>query len=228
MLCYCSWRVNRRSILSDAQWNTAKRTFLQYVPRFFPDNAKSPCFVPLDDDVTIRLDDLIQDLPAAEPGVDAGVPHEEPDAKKRRIEELPPAAALAPASAAAASSRMALDMDGDQKADDRKEDAEKDKDLDWELANWFSPDHGAVFMNWNDPESQPKVQWLKLQSNFQRLAILAHRFLCIPPSSAPSERVWSGFGHVVNKYSSTIDSSLAAKIMFLRYNKELLNAIPFS
>ena len=35
----------------------------------------------------------------------------------------------------------------------------------------------------------------------------------------------SGFGHVISKSSSTIDSYLVAKIMFLRHNKDLLSQI---
>ena len=47
-------------------------------------------------------------------------------------------------------------------------------------------------------------------------------FLGVLPTSAPSERVWSGFGHVITKNSSTIDSTLSAKIMFLCHNKDML------
>ena len=35
----------------------------------------------------------------------------------------------------------------------------------------------------------------------------------------------SGFGHVISKSSNTIDSSLAAKLMFLRHNKDLISQI---
>ena len=59
-------------------------------------------------------------------------------------------------------------------------------------------------------------------------SLLARRFLCILLSSAPSERVWSGFGHVIDRTSTTIDSTLAAQIMFLRANQDLLDRIPLS
>jgi hypothetical protein len=81
---------------------------------------------------------------------------------------------------------------------------------------------------WDNADSQPGIQWSKLYLTFPRLSMLARRFLCILPSSAPSERVWSGFGHIIDKNSSTIDSTLAAQIMFLRANKDMLESIPLS
>lgn len=111
-------------------------------------------------------------------------------------------------------------MDGDQEPE-RKHD-EKDDSAENEAARWLDPIHGARFLRWADEDSQPSKQWPPLHKQFPRLALLARRFLCVLPTSAPSERVWSGFGHVIDKYSSTIDSSLAAKIMFLRHNKDLL------
>ena len=78
------------------------------------------------------------------------------------------------------------------------------------------------------PQSQPNVQWKALEPEFPRLALLARRFLSISPTSAPSERVWSRFGRVISKQSSTIDSTIAAQIMFLRDNQHLLKSVnPF-
>ena len=114
-------------------------------------------------------------------------------------------------------------MDGEQQPEEKNE--EKDQTLNSELARWFDSRDGAKFMLWSAPNSQPAMQWPALENDFPRLALLAHRFLCVLPTSAPSERVWSGFGHVISKSSSTIDSSLAAKLMFLRYNKDWLSQI---
>ena len=75
---------------------------------------------------------------------------------------------------------------------------------------------------------QPDVQWKVLEPEFPRLALLARRFLSISPTSAPSERVWSRFSCVISKQSSTIDSTIAAQIMFLRDNELLLKSVnPF-
>ena len=105
---------------------------------------------------------------------------------------------------------------------------EDDHDIHWEIEAWFDRAHGARFLIWDNNESQPRVQWPQLQLTFPRLSLLARRFLCILPSSAPSERVWSGFGHVIDKNSTTLDSTLAAQIMFLRANQDLLDRIPLS
>ena len=208
-------------MLSDAQWNTAKNLFCDYAIRFFPGkNDMVPQFVALDDGVKLQMVDLLADMPA--------VP--EPPAKKPRVDAPLPPAAVAAAAAAESGGRsrkdkMVLDMDGEQKEEepDIKED---DQDIKWEVEAWFDRDHGARFLKWDNNESQPRVQWLQLQSTFPRLSMLARRFLCILPSSAPSERVWSGFGHIIDKSSSTMDSTLAAQIMFLRANKDILDFIP--
>ena len=79
---------------------------------------------------------------------------------------------------------------------------------------------------WNDPNSQPSVLWRKDEKTFPRLALLARRFLSILPTSAPSERVWSGFGHIITKQSATIDSTIASQTLYLRYNRDLVDRIP--
>ena len=119
----------------------------------------------------------------------------------------------------------AIDMDGDMQVEEKKE-VKEERDVQWELAHWFSP--AAPFLPWYAPQSQPDVQWKALEPEFPRLALLARRFLSIPPTSAPSERVWSRFGRVISKQSSTIDSTIAAQIMFLRDNDHLLKSVnPF-
>ena len=167
------------------------------------------------------MDELHHHLAEARaPGEDAGAHHAEPPEKKARSEPSLPAVA---ASALSPVPPSAIDMDGEQHYEEKKE--EKEQTLASELARGFDPRDGATFMLWSAPNSQPAVQWPALQNDFPRLALLARRFLCVLPTSAPSERVWSGFGHVISKSSSTIDSSLAAKLMFLRHNKDLLSQI---
>ena len=118
-----------------------------------------------------------------------------------------------------------IDMDGDMQVEEKKE-VKEERDVQWELAHWFS--HAAPFLPWYAPQSQPEVQWKALEPEFPRLALLARRFLSIPPTSAPSERVWSRFGHVISKQSSTINSTIAAQIMFLRDNQHFLKSVnPF-
>jgi hAT family C-terminal dimerisation region len=225
-LCFSffRWRVNRVSILTDAQWNTAKKIFREYAVKFFQgENDMIPQFVALNNDVIMQMVDLLAEV--AEPRV--ALP---PPVKKPRSVQPPPAtaaAAAAPASSGiVAKNKTAIDMDGEQK--EEKFEKEDDRDIHWEIEAWFDRDHGARFLMWDNKESQPSVQWPQLQLTFPRLSLLARRFLCVLPSSAPSERVWSGFGHIIDKTSSKIDSTLAAQIMFLRANRDMLDLIPLS
>ena len=215
-------RVQRQTILSETQWEKAKKVFLKYAPRFFPNDSLFPVFIPLSADVQLQVDDLKLELD--ESAAAQAAPRDVPPEKKARVEDHPAPASAALASAPASSKvagPIAIDMDGDQRPEDKKQE-EKDQSIVSEAVNWFDPLHGARFMLWRDAESQPAAQWRQLEKQFRRLAKLARRFLCVLPTSAPSERVWSGFGHVITKNSSTIDSTLAAKIMFLRHNKDML------
>ena len=81
------------------------------------------------------------------------------------------------------------------------------------MRHWF--DRTAPNLRW--AESIPDKTWPDLAATLPCLCLLARRFLCIVPTSAPSERVRSGFGHVITDQSSTIDSNVAIQTAFLRY-----------
>jgi len=218
-LLVCRWRVRRESILSESQWNQAKQIFLTYAPRFFPDNSFFPRFVPLNNSVQVLLNDLQEDIRRDR--------HDEedeplPPPEKKAAFESSSSSSSSASSSRSAPSNSPIDMDGEQQPEEEKK--ADPLDLNDELARWFDPRHGAAFRRWADPELQPTAKWSQSQKEFPHIELLARRFLCIMPTSAPSERVWSGFGHVITKESSTIDSSLAAKIMYLRQNKDLLKA----
>ena len=131
---------------------------------------------------------------------------EQPQKKRIHVDGLPPV----------------IDMDGDMQIEERNE-VKEERDVQWELTHWFS--HAAPFLPWYAPQSQVDVQWKALEPEFPRLALLARRFLSIPPTSAPSKPVWSRFGRVISKQSSTIDSTIAAQIMFMRDNEDLLKSV---
>lgn len=228
LFLFFRWRVNRVSILSDDQWNTAKKLFGEFAVKFFPEpNDLVPQFLALDNDVNVRMVDLLADIP---------IRLDPPPLKKPRLAVPPPDGAAAPAVAVDAAPRdrghkdrmgwMALDMDGEQE-EERHDEKEDDQTDTGKLRLGWIVIMGQVLM-WDNADSQPSIQRSKLYLTFPRLSMLARRFLCILPSSAPSERVWSGFGHIIDKNSSTIDSTLAAQIMFLRANKDMLESIPLS
>ena len=216
----CRWRVPRDAILTPAQWADAKKIFLDILPQFFPQASQIiPSFVPLENDVRIRMDDMLQEEKGHNPAAAAIAP-----AAAAAVPAPAAAASALGTPAAGAANAPVLDMDGDQK-EEQVEEAEKDKYIAWEANAWFSAEHGARFLNWYAQDSQPRTQWRQLQGTFPRLAVLARRFLCVLPSSAPTERIWSQFGHAIDNTSSTIDSTLASQIMFLRANKSLLDAV---
>ena len=220
--------MNRVSILSDDQWNTAKKLFGEFAVKFFPEpNDLVPQFLALDNDVNVRMVDLLADIP---------IRLDPPPLKKPRLAVPPPDGAAAPAVAVDAAPRdrghktgwagWHLTWTGNRK---RSSTMRRKMIMTYtgKLRLGWIVIMGQVLM-WDNADSQPSIQWSKLYLTFPRLSMLARRFLCILPSSAPSERVWSGFGHIIDKNSSTIDSTLAAQIMFLRANKDMLESIPLS
>ena len=63
--------------------------------------------------------------------------------------------------------------------------------------------------------SNPLDWWRDNQYQFNLLALLARRILCIPSTSAPSERVFSTAGHNITKLRASLVSSNAADLIFL-------------
>lgn len=63
--------------------------------------------------------------------------------------------------------------------------------------------------------------WKKHQYMFPRLSILAKKYLGIPASSVPSERVFSLAGNLVNKKRSRMKPALVDLLIFLKMNMDL-------
>ena len=197
------------------------------IRRFFPNNSSFPVFVPLQPNVATKMNELRDELKEKLPlphdavGEDAKAGEAVPGPKRARS-EAPAAAAPVPALPRAAGNapNFGLDMDA---GIDVKEEEKGEHDLEWELRNWFS--EAAPNLSWHDPKSQPNIVWKTNAKVFPRLSLIARRFLCILPTSAPSERVWSGFGHIITKQSSTIDSTTASQTMYLRYNHHIVDKV---
>jgi len=188
----CSWRHNRASVLTEAQYAEAKAIAIDYISRFFPNNQLNPVFVPLHPNVANRLMELEQDVKA-----------------KRELAPAPPPAAAAAAVPAPHSRPLAqahplafdLDIDAGIEAEDDKE--EEQHDVQWELRKWFSP--ASPQLAWNDPNSQPSVLWRKDEKTFPRLALLARRFF---PSYQPQHlQSESGLDLGISSPSSQLPST---------------------
>ena len=67
------------------------------------------------------------------------------------------------------------------------------------------------------------LDWWKLNSgHFPLLSCMARKLLAIPATSAPSERVFSAAGHIVNKRRASLSSENVEMLVFLATNKNLI------
>lgn len=66
------------------------------------------------------------------------------------------------------------------------------------------------------------LEWWRInQASYPRLAIVARKYLCIPASSAPSERIFSTAGLIITEKRNRISDELAEDIIFLKKNWEI-------
>ncbi|RXN30789.1 zinc finger BED domain-containing 1-like protein [Labeo rohita] len=69
-----------------------------------------------------------------------------------------------------------------------------------------------------DGETDPLDWWRLHQANFPRVARLAQKYLCIPATSAPSERAFSFGGNIVTCHRSLLKPETVDKLVFLANN----------
>ena len=65
--------------------------------------------------------------------------------------------------------------------------------------------------------------WSDHEANFPHIALLALKYLAIPASSAPSERIFSQLKLVIDRKRWRMDAGRVERVIFLRCNK-LFNA----
>jgi hypothetical protein len=65
----------------------------------------------------------------------------------------------------------------------------------------------------------PLDWWRSNSSKYPRLSILARRYLAIPGTSVPSERIFSKAGLILSKLRNRLSSSCVDRIIFLNKNK---------
>ena len=61
--------------------------------------------------------------------------------------------------------------------------------------------------------------WKQKEPLFPRVARLARKFLALPASSAPSERIFSKMNAVVDKRRASLDPDRVERLVFIKENK---------
>ncbi|KAM4592381.1 E3 SUMO-protein ligase ZBED1-like [Odontesthes bonariensis] len=69
-----------------------------------------------------------------------------------------------------------------------------------------------------DSEMDPLEWWKVHEGNFPRVSQLAQKYLCIPATSSPSERVFSTGGNIVTCQRATLKPDKVDKLIFLTKN----------
>ena len=73
--------------------------------------------------------------------------------------------------------------------------------------------------------NNPLDLWRGKDREFPNIATIARRLLCIPATSAPTERLFSHAGLVVNKYRSQLNPENVDDVIFLHDNWEFVESI---
>ena len=75
--------------------------------------------------------------------------------------------------------------------------------------------------------ADPLAYWTDHKNVYPNLYVLAIKFLCMPATSVPSERVFSKCGEIVCKKRNRLKPSTVEKIVFLNKNIWLVQAIAY-
>jgi len=77
-----------------------------------------------------------------------------------------------------------------------------------------------------DPKSNPYEWWRNYEGKLPRLALLARMYLCLPASSAPSERVFSRLQVTVSKKRARLKAGKVEKMVMISKNRPIINRLP--
>ena len=67
-------------------------------------------------------------------------------------------------------------------------------------------------------DSDPLVWWKTNEKRFPTLTILARRYLCVPATSVPAERIFSAAGLIITSLRSSLTADNADMLIFLNKN----------
>lgn len=71
-----------------------------------------------------------------------------------------------------------------------------------------------------ESDSDPLVWWRQHERKFPRLSHLAKKYLCIPATSSPSERIFSTGGNIVTCTRAALKPEMVNQLIFLAQNLE--------
>jgi hypothetical protein len=66
--------------------------------------------------------------------------------------------------------------------------------------------------------ADPLLWWKEKRFQFPILACLARKYLCIPATEAPSERIFSTASLLLSKFRNRMDPELAGRMVFVKKN----------
>ena len=83
----------------------------------------------------------------------------------------------------------------------------------------------AIFAAGNQvqQDADPLKWWQENETKFRTLAVLARKYLAIPATSAPSERVFSLAGSICNRRRASLTPEHLNALVFLNANSDLLS-----
>jgi len=87
----------------------------------------------------------------------------------------------------------------------------------------YKMDPGIRLQDLNNSFNCPLHWWKQNESKYKMLSILAAKLLCIPATSAPSERVFSVAGLTIAKDGARLSSEHANEILFLHDAKPAIS-----
>ena len=76
-------------------------------------------------------------------------------------------------------------------------------------------------------QENPFNWWKENQKIFPCLSIVAQKYLCCPPSSVESERVFSVGGNIYTAKRNRLKPEMGEKLIFLNYNLRLFPKLEY-
>ena len=74
-----------------------------------------------------------------------------------------------------------------------------------------------------DTKEHPLVWWKTMELVFPLLSTLARKYLCIPATSVPSERIFSTAGYLVNRHRASLHADTVDMLLCLHKNMDKLS-----